>query len=323
MKRVSKKKFYNRLNELIGQYSVYAPCGDKIEEIKDVSELSIDGLLTRLPSKTYMFPQNEELFRWDKGKKIEVNIPDRKSILFGIRPCDARAIATFDPTFDTEEFPDPYFQKRRKNTIIISMGCNEPEETCFCTSFGSGPFDASGSDLLLVEMEKDFLGIGREEILELFGFEEGKGEKDFEEIKTQAEKKVEKINLKGIKEKLDALRETNFFKEISNKCINCGACTFLCPTCYCFDIEDMERVDGGKRMRNWDSCMFKIYTYETSGNNPRRQEELRMQQRIMHKFNYYPLLYDMYGCVGCGRCVSYCPVNFDIREIIKLINNAN
>ena len=323
MKKIEKEKFYERLNELIGEYIVYAPKGDRFSEIKDVKEIAFKGLLTKLPSKTYFLPQNEELFRWDKNKKIDVKLQNKKTIFFGLRPCDARAVATFDPTFDTKDFPDVYYKNRRKNSIIISIGCNEPLETCFCSSFNSGPFDTKNSDLLLVETKTEFIGIGKDKILNLFGFKKDGGEEEYNNIKAKAEKKVEKIELKNVKEKLDSLwKDTDFFKEISNKCINCGACTFLCPTCYCFDIEDQVRIDGGKRVRNWDSCMFKIYTYETSGNNPRKQEELRMRQRIMHKFNYYPLLYDMFGCVGCGRCVTYCPVNFDIRKILSSINNV-
>ncbi len=321
MRKIQKKKFYDKLNKLIGEYAVYAPRGDSVDEISDVKQIKFTTLLSKIPSKTIFLPQNEELFKWDKNKKIEVRIPEKKKILFGIRPCDARAISTFDPTFDTKELPDTYYKNRRNNTMIITLGCSEPEETCFCSSFDSGPFDASGSDLLLMETGSEFIGIGKKEILDLFGFEEKNGKQEFEKTKSIAEKKVEKIDISGIKEKLDRARETNVFREISNKCINCGACTFLCPTCYCFDIEDVKRIDGGKRLRNWDSCMFKIYTYETSGNNPRKQEELRMRQRIMHKFNYYPSLFELYGCVGCGRCVIYCPVNFDIRETIKLINN--
>jgi len=321
MKKIKKEKFYSKLNDLIGEYRVYAPKGDRIGEIRNSTDIEVQTLLTRLSAKSVFLPQNEELFRWDKDKKIKIKTSEKKTILFGIRPCDASAIAALDPTFDTKEFPDTYYKSRRTNTIIISVGCNEPEETCFCSSFNSGPFDDSHSDVLLMENSTEFIGVGKEEILDLFGFEEGDGKKEFEKIKDSAEKKVQEISLSGIKEKLDSVKDTSFFKDISNKCINCGACTFLCPTCYCFDIEDLNRVDGGKRVRNWDSCMFKIYTCETSGNNPRKEEELRMRQRIMHKFNYYPLLYDVFGCVGCGRCVLYCPVNFDIRSAIKKLGD--
>ena len=323
MRQIDREKFYKELNSLIGEYTVYAPVGDRVKKIKDTKEIKFEGLLTRFPAKEHMLPQNEELFRWNRDKKIEVKIPDTKAIIFGIRPCDARAIASLDPTFNTEKFPDPYYINRRKNTIIISIGCNNPDDTCFCTSFGSGPFDPTGSDLLVVDTGEKFLGIGKEKILDMFGFEEGNDGGEFEALKKKAEGKIERINLAGIKDKLDSLKETDFFKKISYKCINCGACTFLCPTCYCFDIEDMERIDGGKRVRIWDSCMFTIYTQETSGHNPRKQEERRMRQRIMHKFNYYPFLYDIFGCVGCGRCISYCPVNFDIRNVLKTIGGMD
>jgi ferredoxin len=118
-----------------------------------------------------------------------------------------------------------------------------------------------------------------------------------------------------------ALYEADFWDDIAFSCINCGTCTYLCPTCWCFDIQDEVHGKHGIRERNWDSCMFPLFTLHGSGHNPRGQKVQRVRQRFMHKLKYYV---DKYGdgiqCVGCGRCIQYCPVNIDIRKVCQLMN---
>ncbi len=109
------------------------------------------------------------------------------------------------------------------------------------------------------------------------------------------------------------------WEDISTKCINCGACTFVCSTCHCFDVTDEGKGKKGQRIRLWDSCMFQIFTREASGHNPRGMSTQRVRQRIMHKYNYFMDNYDQHLCTGCGRCVQVCPVNLDIREVIKQV----
>jgi ferredoxin len=119
-----------------------------------------------------------------------------------------------------------------------------------------------------------------------------------------------------------ALHGADFWEDISFACINCGTCTFSCPTCWCFDIQDEVYGNKGVRMRNWDSCMFPIFTVHTTGHNPRDTKLARLRQRFMHKLKYFVDKYDKgIMCVGCGRCVRQCPVNIDIRKISKLMNN--
>jgi ferredoxin len=145
----------------------------------------------------------------------------------------------------------------------------------------------------------------------------------FEQIKDSAEKKINILKIEGTEEKLNTMIDSPLWEELSNPCLTCAACTYLCPTCYCFDIQDVAKEDRGKRVRVWDSCMFRIYTLEASGHNPRPDKSRRMRQRVMHKFNYYPFLHKEYGCVGCGRCIKYCPVNIDIRETIRKVVGSN
>jgi ferredoxin len=112
-----------------------------------------------------------------------------------------------------------------------------------------------------------------------------------------------------------------FWEDVSFSCINCGICTYVCPTCWCFDIQDENRGTTGVRMRNWDSCMYPLFTHHGSGHNPRNTKMSRIRQRFMHKLKYFPDQYDAgIQCVGCGRCIRFCPVNIDIRSVCNLMN---
>lgn len=310
MKRIKKDKFFDELFNL-GR-NIFAPKIDKFVNVQKKEEINIQRLLTRLSPKSFYFPFEEILFIW-KNNDIILKEDREKYVLFGLRPCEAKAYKALDRTF-SNEIPDPYFINKRKNTIIITLACTEPLDTCFCTSVGGNPFDRDGSDIILVEKEEYFYSDGDNENIKFFSFEDT--DEKIDEIKKNSISKIKKYDFEKIKDKLDKIWDTDFFYEITQRCLTCGTCTFLCPTCYCFDIEDKERKDGGKRVRIWDACTFKIYTQEASGHNPRFDESKRMRQRVMHKFSYYPELYNIFGCVGCGRCITYCPVNFDIREVL-------
>ena len=137
------------------------------------------------------------------------------------------------------------------------------------------------------------------------------------EIEDKASQKVDRtVPVEGIEKRLDFMVESPFWDRTHEKCIGCGVCTFLCPTCHCFDITDEAVNQKGQRVRNWDSCLFPIYSLETSGHNPRPTGRERTRQRLMHKFNYYPKNFGRVACVGCGRCILYCPVQFDIRQAL-------
>jgi len=135
------------------------------------------------------------------------------------------------------------------------------------------------------------------------------------QVQTAALSKMhEPFETEGVRDKLYSLFESDFWAEVQQSCLGCGVCTFLCPTCHCFDIVD--EVQRRERVRNWDTCMFRIYSQEASGHNPRPTNVERTRQRIMHKYAYFLDLFDEIGCTGCGRCVRYCPVDLDIRHII-------
>lgn len=135
--------------------------------------------------------------------------------------------------------------------------------------------------------------------------------------------KVPALNLNGLKEKLRNGFDSPLWGTIAERCLGCGVCTYLCPTCHCFDISDKIKGERGRRMRSWDSCQYALFTMHASGHNPRPSKRERMRQRIMHKFLYAQDNFKETFCVGCGRCVRSCPVNLDIRENVALLATGN
>jgi len=260
-------------------------------------------------------------------KEVEKDLTPRAVI--GIRPCDARGMALLDLNFDTHEYKDPYWIKAYQATTFVGLACDAPYTTCFCTTAGCGPYHEQGLDVLLADNGDHYLAKVLTEkgaaFLESAKWqEETDGEALFESKKAAAEEKftsgIETGNLKNADTL--ALHGASFWEDVSFACINCGTCTFVCPTCWCFDIQDEIRGKSGKRIKNWDSCMFPLFTIHTTGHNPRGTKLQRVRQRFMHKLKYFVDKYDKGTmCVGCGRCVRQCPVNIDIRRVCDLMNS--
>lgn len=180
--------------------------------------------------------------------------------------------------------------------------------------------------MTLVDLGEDFLLIGvSKKGEELIKDLKEADDKQIEKMAKVKEKAMEAINtdpmIGKVKEELDRNFDDPIWDKIHLKCLGCGVCTYLCPTCHCFDIVDEEMKGKGVRIRIWDSCMFPLFTLHTSGHNPRKSPKERMRNRIMHKFKYFVDNFGDVACVGCGRCIQNCPVNFDIREVIREITS--
>jgi len=301
-------------------------------QIKEAAALAVNYINSKDAPKRFFFPQSEMLlryFRTGKGMEMKdapVEAPER--ILFNVRPCDASSFTLLDKLFDQERYSDIYYTSKRENTTIIANACVEPlSPNCFCTSLGLSPTGTAGADVLLLDIGDEylveFLTPKGEALLDVFGGTEAeeKAEEKAKTVRAEAEGRVDaSIPAAAIKSILDRSYEDPIWERISQKCLACGTCTYLCPTCHCFDISDEVKGDDGVRIRNWDSCMYPLFTKETSGHNPRSSQKARWRQRTMHKFKYFVDNFDAILCVGCGRCVAYCPVNIDIREVIKDIS---
>ena len=336
-KRLIKKDALTGVIEKIAaDMVVYAPVQDEdnvlFKPVQKGTTFLTTFANTKNAPKNFMFPRSELLLKYTrtpKGVQFASDAPEaQRTVLFGARPCDARSFALLDMLFDQEKWKDPYYIDKRAKTTVIALACaHPPYASCFCTSVGGSPTSSDGADILLTDLGENYLAEFITEkgakLLSYFG--DSKADKAADKAKEKiagesaGEIKV-KIPAKEIKPWLDANFEHPFWATIHQKCLACGTCTYLCPTCHCFDISDEMKGADGKRIRNWDSCMFPLFTKETSGHNPRSSQKERWRQRAMHKFRYYVDNFGAIACVGCGRCVMYCPVNIDIRKIVEDIS---
>jgi ferredoxin len=231
--------------------------------------------------------------------------------------------------FDTDTYKDPYWINLYNATTFVGLACDDPCQSCFCTSTGCGPYHEEGLDVLLVDGKDHYLAKvltdKGEALIAAAGWSDVVDKTDrVAEQKAAAEAGIASRISTDCLAKADtlALHGADFWDDVAFACINCGTCTFVCPTCWCFDIQDETHGNKGRRIRNWDSCMFPIFTVHTTGHNPRESKTQRVRQRFMHKLKYFVDKYDAgVMCVGCGRCIRQCPVNIDIRHVSELMNN--
>ncbi|MHC1585289.1 MAG: 4Fe-4S dicluster domain-containing protein [Candidatus Syntropharchaeia archaeon] len=309
-------------------YKVFVP--QKSDDIVTFGELDGEIKMDKkpvVPPKKILFPQTDPLFRYrtEDGIEIEPEIDTEEKVIFGVRPCDARSFVILDSLFK-KDYEDPYYIKRREKTILIGLTCTAPWVNCFCTSVGGSPSSKEGLDVLFTDLgDRYYVEAVTERGKKLLDSdllkEAGKeDENEKEAIHRKAEELIRrKMDEEGIK-RLETAFESKIWEEIARKCIKCGICTYLCPTCHCFDIQDEARETSGRRVRIWDSCMFPEYSLEASGHNPRPTRAYRMRNRVFHKFKWYPENFGVVACVGCGRCIDKCPVNIDIIDIMSRVS---
>jgi len=328
------------VKSLLSDYQVLAPVKEdqkvNFAPVED-GEFLLDFQNTFLSPKHLFFPQSEKMFEFSTDKADEEafilkeagNNPQPR-VVFGIRPCDAKAFQVLDKIFGNDQYADPYWFSKREATVLIGLGCNHPCPTCFCTSVNCGPFHEEGLDVLAVDLGDSLLlrpltEKGRKVLEQAKGLtsaDNQAGEKAAA-LKAEAEKAItrkvftDEIAQRSVME----LFEAAHWDRVHESCLNCGTCTYVCPTCHCFDIQDEVAGAVGDRVRNWDTCMSWLFTMHGSGHNPRPGKKERVRQRFMHKFKYIPLKRDgEIGCVGCGRCINLCPVNIDVRDVVRNMN---
>ncbi len=320
-------------------YRVVAPVREDtvtlFKPVESAGEIVLDEILPTKSPKEYFLAEHEPILTYsrDNGElKIE-NPPEGEiappMVLFGVRPCDAagpeiiREVMTWDSN-------DEFFLKRREVTVVIAIACVEADYACYCTSVGQAPDGTEGVDILLLPTSdktgesQEYLvnpitDKGREFVKATKGWKEGNPRPSaaIEQVKKKLEKR---FDTDKIKEWLDSGFDDDFWNTAALSCIGCGTCTYLCPTCHCFDIVDEGDVDGGIRMKNWDSCQMSQFTIHASGHNPRTTQNERFRQRIMHKFKYYPDLFGRILCTGCGRCQRSCPVDLALVKLLEQIH---
>jgi ferredoxin len=306
----------------------------------DAGQMPDFGFLnSRLSPKSLIYPQSEVMFEYSLDESAAdhhiLKEPAKDyspRAVIGIRPCDAKAFVLVRQNFDTADYKDPYWLRAYEATTFVGLACDAPCRTCFCTTAGCGPHHEEGLDVLLIaEQDGGYLAKVITEkgaaFMAAAGFRTPAGAEAPERLASLKEAAEGRIVSRVKTENLRAMDSTElynapFWEDVSFSCINCGTCTFCCPTCWCFDIQDENRGRRGVRIRNWDSCMEPLFTLHGSGHNPRGTKLHRVRQRFMHKLKYFVDKYDSgIQCVGCGRCIQLCPVNIDIRRVCNLMND--
>ncbi len=288
----------------------------------------LDVLKTVKSAKGAFFPQVEDMLRFHvQGKQIEIGAPEvlnENFVVFGVRACDARSFALLDRVFLSDPV-DPFYASRREHGTVVALACNRPEETCFCTNFDIDAANPEGDATAWIVGDVMYLRANTE-----------KGEKILEGLEDADQKAVEEAQkeIRAITEKLP-FGKLNFkgfdgehlmerfndpkWESLSRACLGCGTCTFVCPTCQCYDIRDFDTGSGIQRYRCWDSCMYSDFTLMAAATNRPTQMQ-RFRQRFMHKLVYFPSNNEgLYSCVGCGRCLEKCPQGLNIVKVIKAL----
>ncbi len=333
MKSISGESLKKLLDaEIKSGVKVFAPVreGQLVNHrpVQSSGEICWDFKNTRLSPKHAVFPRSETIIkgaRTDGGVQIEDAEPDAgPAILFAARPCDASSLTALDALFNWD-YTDKFYQARRDALCVIGMACVDPAEQCFCAAVGGSPLSEKGSDVLLIPVKSSGYAAKActdkgAKLMEKHAAMFGPAPADIPSAEEIAGKQLRKKDLTNAKAKLDARFDDPIWEAVARKCVGCGCCAFICPSCHCFDIVDEPiPVERFERKKNWDSCCFGTYTLHASGHNPRPSQERRYRNRVMHKFSYFPERFGILKCSGCGRCGAQCPVNLDIYDVVAEI----
>lgn len=291
-----------------------------------------NSLNTVRSAKDFFFPQTENLVDFKlKGKNIEINDIREECedfVIFGVRACDARSFTILDKVYLADPV-DSFYKNRRDHGTVVTMACTRPSETCFCGVFGIDPTAPEGdaacwSDGKYYYFEA-YTDKGQKFIDSVSSLLEDGDTADLEKVKEATKNILSRLPLANLStesfggDKLNEYFNSEKWAELSESCLGCGTCTFVCPTCQCYDIRDFDTGNGIKRYRCWDSCMYSDFTKMAHG-NPRLTQLERFRQRFMHKLVYFPANNNgEFGCVGCGRCLSRCPVSMNIVKVMKAL----
>jgi sulfhydrogenase subunit beta (sulfur reductase) len=314
------------LGALAEQGSVWAPRTEATGDVllrrwRPADPITLEYANLLQSPRGFFLPQQQTLLRFSDGAWTEPPLPEVPTYLFGARPCDARALELLDRVFLGDGQPDPYYARLRDRTTVIAMACRRPASSCFCASVGGGPGDATGSDVLAVPLETDLLlrahGSKGERLLasvaDLLAEASPEAIEASADLIAGAASQLAPVRTDDSARRLGAAFDSPMWDAAGQKCLGCGACSYLCPTCHCFDITD----EGDRRLRTWDCCAYPQFTLHASGHNPRPTPRERWRQRVMHKFRYAVENLGVSFCVGCGRCIRNCPAGMDLRTALK------
>jgi len=320
--RLEKKRLNHFLNVMKKGFELIAPVKSdlvRFSKIHHAEEIQLTKN-SYFPVKEYFFKKEETLFQFE-GTRITVPAYEaKKRVFFGIRRCDLNAIKNQDIVF-IRDMGDPYYKAARENSYLLGYHCNTaPSPYCFCGSLDLVDF----FDLMFFDKEDHFL-------VEV-GSEKGKSltEKyqefftDSQRLITQNEKTIPGVHRLENKD-ISRFYDHQDWKKGADICLSCGACTTLCPTCYCFEIHDEVKTADpvkGERKREWSSCQLQEFTRVAGDHIFRKEREDRFKHRIYHQLQYFKEKYGVQMCVGCGRCIEGCPTRIDFVRILNEMKNG-
>jgi sulfhydrogenase subunit beta (sulfur reductase) len=281
--------------------------------------------------KQFLFPPRLDLFTLKKNdQNWEVFTPPQETpnyAFIGVRACELAAIQIQDKAFLREDFTDPVYRARREKVFILAVNCLHPSGTCFCTSMGTGPRVKDGFDICVTELDDVFLlTIGSELARSLLigipfelasAFLLNNAERGLENA---AQQMGRTLDISDLPEMILDNLDNPYWQEIAKRCLSCTNCTQVCPTCFCWDATDQMNLGGTEthRERIWDSCFNPGYSYQAGGNT-RPTIYSRYRQWLSHKMGTWKQQYGTFGCVGCGRCITWCPAEIDLTEEISAL----
>lgn len=338
MKKIAISELNSLFAAIAADRKLYIPTDDSTGQsqftIWEEGSILSRNVNTVRSAKDSFFPQVENLMGFKvTGKQIELietRDPAESFAVFGVRACDVRSFDILDRVFLTEPV-DTYYAQRRENVCIISLACGTPSETCFCTAFGIDPAEPKGDVTCWMTGEALYWQPNTEkgealtaQLSVLVDADVADIEQEKAAIRATAEKlPFGKLDLSAFGQgKTKELFNRPEWKMLSQSCLGCGTCTFICPTCQCYDIQEFNNGKTVKRFRCWDSCMYSDFTKMSAG-QPRPTQMERFRQRFMHKLVYYPDNNEgIFACVGCGRCLRKCPIHMNIVKVIKTMGEG-
>ncbi len=330
---INYKEFIDKLKEMFDKGD-WISCSNshffKLQSINDFDKVELTTIRPTEPIKIFLFQYRSNIIE---------NIKKNKTLfLLGVKNCDLQAIKVLDKMF-ISEYIDENYKNLRESIIIFSSDCPKPNQTCFCAILNSKPYidnESYSTDINISFIDEknlileSFSEKGEEILKNYFSNFAQPTKTDFEKrdsIRDFALKKILEFNNEFLKEEkkekyYKTLKNTyeldNVWQKESEKCVQCGGCNFICPSCYCFLIREYSKSYNEKnRDRVWDVCHFTGYSRVAGGANPRKYKYQRFRNRYQCKFVYRYENFNFYACTGCGRCIEVCPAKIDIRKVIR------